>query len=78
MLNIELEGLILIPCFFAYWISIVPAHVPLPHGRDDLERRVERPHRHVDPDLVVALAGATVRHGVGPLLLCHLDELRRR
>ena len=38
-----------------------------PHRRDDLEGRVQRVDRDVEADLVVALARAAVRHGVGAL-----------
>ena len=47
---------------------------PDPHGRDHLERRVERMHGDVEADLVVALAGAAVGDRFGTFLVGHLDE----
>ena len=50
---------------------------PDPHRRHDLEPRIERMGRHVEPDLVVALAGAAVRDRVGALALGDLDQQLR-
>ena len=48
--------------------------MPDAHGSDDVEPGVEGVDRHVEPDLVVALAGAAVGDRLGPLLLRDLDE----
>ena len=48
--------------------------MPDAHRRDDLEARVERVDRDVEPHLVVALAGAAVRDRVGALALGDLDQ----
>ena len=39
---------------------LLASHLPAAHRRDDLHLRVERDHGRLDPDLVVALAGAAV------------------
>src|SRR4029079_13490319 len=47
---------------------------PAPHRGDDLEPRVEGVDGDVEPDLVVALAGAAVGDRVGALASGDLDE----
>ena len=49
-------------------------HVPLAGGRDNAEAGVEGAGAHVEPHLVVALGGAAVGDGGGPLLTCHADH----
>ena len=47
---------------------LVACHAhPDPHRRDDAQGRIEGGHRHVETDLVVALAGAAVRDEPAPL-----------
>ncbi len=48
---------------------------PLPPGRHDPDRRVQRIIGQLEADLVVALAGRAVRHRVGADLLGDLDLL---
>ncbi len=43
--------------------------VPFPPGRDHLELRIERFVGEFKPHLIIALAGAAVRDGVGAFLL---------
>ena len=50
-------------------------HAPVARRRDHLQLRIQRAGRHVEPDLVVALAGATVRDGRGLLDFGDLDQL---
>jgi hypothetical protein len=52
---------------------LLAAHLPLAHGRDDLELGRQRRHRGLDAHLVVALARAAVRHGVASGLAGGLD-----
>ena len=52
----------------------LPVHVPLPHRRHDAQVGRQGLHRHVEAHLVVALAGAAVGHGRGPLLPGHLHQ----
>src|SRR5581483_9464517 len=47
---------------------LLAAPAPLAHGRDDLQVGGQRAHRDVEAHLVVALAGAAVRHGGRTLL----------
>ena len=56
---------------------LLAPHLPAAHRRDDLHLRVERRDGRLDPDLVVALAGAAVRDRVAAGLARLLDgELR--
>ena len=57
-------------------VDLLVAGEPHPdaHRRNDLEPRVQGVRRDVEADLVVALAGAAVRDGVGILLRRDLDE----
>ena len=47
-------------------------------GRERLQRRIERAHGQLDAHLIVALAGAAVRDGVGAVAVRRFDEERRR
>ena len=51
--------------------------IPLPPGRDDAYAGHERIVGEFEPDLIVPLAGRTVRYGVRLLLAGHLDLLLR-
>ena len=51
------------------------ADVPLAPGGDDLQQGVQGLDRQLKAHLVVALAGAAVGHGVGPLLFGDLDHV---
>ena len=44
---------------------VLARHAPAPHRRDHLEVGGQRPGRHLEAHLVVALAGAAVGDGVG-------------
>ena len=46
----------------------VARHAPLADGRDDLHVGRERLYRHIEAHLVVALAGAAMRHITGAFL----------
>ena len=52
---------------------LVAAHLPLPDRRDDLQVRRDGRDRRLDPHLVVPLAGAAVRDGVGAVGAGGLD-----
>ena len=52
---------------------LLAAHLPLAHRRDHLQLGVERRDRALDPDLVVALAGAAVGDRVAAVLAGGLD-----
>ena len=47
---------------------VLAGEAPRPHGREHVEVGRERPHRHLEAHLVVALAGAAVGDGVGAVL----------
>src|SRR5205823_6566238 len=47
---------------------LLPAHLPTPHGGDHAQVGVERRDGRLDPDLVVALAGAAMGDGVASRL----------
>src|SRR3989338_11450026 len=51
------------------------AELPLAHRRDDLQRRVQDPRRHLEAHLVVALAGAAVRNRPGALAMRDIDQM---
>src|SRR5215813_346076 len=46
---------------------VLTVHAPFAHGRHDLQLRRQRGGRHVEADLVVALAGAAVSDALGAL-----------
>ena len=48
--------------------QLFPRHAPLPRRRNDLEIGREGSYTHVEPDLVVTLAGAAVSNCLCPLL----------
>ena len=57
---------------------LVAGHAhPDPHRRDDAEGRIKGGHRHVETDLVVALARAAVRDRPGAALMRRLDQQPR-
>ena len=53
---------------------LLAAHLPLAHRGDQLQLRVERRDRRLDPNLVVALAGAAVGDRVAARLARVLDR----
>ena len=52
---------------------LLAAHLPLAHRREDPQLGIERRDRRLDPDLVVALAGAAVGDRVAAVLARRLD-----
>ena len=60
---------------FGKFQQLGPAgQVPFAPGRDHLDVRVQRIGGQFKPYLIVALAGGTVRHGIGADLGCDLDQ----
>ncbi len=53
----------------------IPAHAPVTYGSDDLDVRPQRGDADLQPDLVVALAGAAVGDGVGVVLPRRLHQV---
>jgi hypothetical protein len=56
---------------------VVARHRQLARGRDDLQRRVERLDADVEAHLVVALAGAAMRHRRRPFFVRDVHEQLR-
>ena len=71
-----LVTLIGMSCFAAYSMRVVAGEAPHPHRREHVEVGRERAHRHLEAHLVVALAGAAVRDGVGAELAGREHEVR--
>ena len=63
------------PAFPCVLNLLRPVHAPFARWSDNLERRIKRPRRHIQPNLVVALARTTVRDGRRLLPVRNLDEL---
>ena len=55
--------------------GVGPGHAPVPHRSHHLEVGGQGPRGHLEADLVVALAGAAVRDGVGTVAAGHLDQV---
>ncbi len=53
---------------------IVAGHAPLTHGGDDLQIGRQRLDRHVEADLVIALAGTAMGDVAGALLVRVVDQ----
>ena len=54
---------------------ILPAHAPIADGGDDFQVGSQGGDAHINPHLVVALAGAAMGYGVGPLGLGRLYQV---
>ena len=54
---------------------VIPAHAPIAYGCNDIDIRPESGDAYLQPDLVVALAGAAVGDGVSVVLPGCLDQI---